>query len=282
MFITTSWWTTQATLGSVAPSNIIYLLQEDERMFYPFGDDRLRCEELLKNKEITFVVNSELLFQHLTTGPEALPGVRQRGMWFEPAFPARNYFPSAMARYPSAKGNFFFYARPTNLRNLYWRGLEAISSALEERILRPEEWDFYFAGRSLTDIKLPGNVQPILMQDMPWEEYAALVRKMDVGLCLMYTPHPSYPPLDLAASGAVVVTNSNGNKQSLSRYSDNLICVEPSLESLRSGIEKAVALASNEEQRFANYSRNGFLRDWSVALDSVVQRLSDSILGSRG
>jgi hypothetical protein len=202
-------------------------------------------------------------------------------MWFEPAFPSRNYFPAAIARYPSAKGNFFFYARPTNLRNLYWRGLEAISSALEERILRPEEWNFYFAGRSLTDIKLPGDVQPILMQDMPWEEYAALVRKMDVGLCLMYTPHPSYPPLDLAASGAVVVTNSNGNKQSLSRYSDNLICVDPSLENLISGIENAVALASNEEQRFANYSRNGFLRDWNVALDSVIQRLSDHILASR-
>src|SRR5690606_32370723 len=37
-FITTSWWTTAAALGSVPRESIIYLLQEDERTFYPFGD----------------------------------------------------------------------------------------------------------------------------------------------------------------------------------------------------------------------------------------------------
>src|SRR5690606_29872102 len=64
-FITTSWWTTAATLASVPPASIIYLLQEDERMFYPFGDDRVHCERILSNQDIRFVVNTRLLYDHL-------------------------------------------------------------------------------------------------------------------------------------------------------------------------------------------------------------------------
>ena len=45
--LTTSWWSTRAVLGSVNASRILYLLQEDERMFYPYGDSRLRCAETL-------------------------------------------------------------------------------------------------------------------------------------------------------------------------------------------------------------------------------------------
>ncbi|MEP6878275.1 MAG: hypothetical protein ABI865_05455 [Nitrosospira sp.] len=43
LFITTSWWTTIATMASVRHDAIIYLIQEDERMFYSYGDDHLRC-----------------------------------------------------------------------------------------------------------------------------------------------------------------------------------------------------------------------------------------------
>jgi len=48
LFITTSWWTTAATLGSIPAKSVWYLLQEDERMFYSFGDDRFRCEGVLQ------------------------------------------------------------------------------------------------------------------------------------------------------------------------------------------------------------------------------------------
>jgi len=50
-FITTSWWTTQSVLASVPANRVEYLLQEDERMFYPFGDEWLRCAELLARRQ---------------------------------------------------------------------------------------------------------------------------------------------------------------------------------------------------------------------------------------
>ena len=273
-FLTTSWWGTRSALGAVNPKNIVYLLQEDERMFYPFGDDRLRCEETLSSPDITFVVNSELLFEHLTTGPEALANIRRNGIFFEPAFPESHYYPAAVSRPSGSKRNFFFYARPFNERNLYWRGLEAIGAAIENNILCPEDWNLYFVGRSIKPISLPRGVDPQIIEDLSWSEYAALLRSIDLGLCLMDTPHPSYPPLDLAACGAVVVTNTRGIKTSLHRYSDNILCANPSAQSLADAIGTGIKMACNETVRFGNYSRNKLLRDWRSALHGTVQQLA--------
>jgi len=274
LFLTTSWWGTRSLLGAVDPKRIIYLLQEDERMFYPFGDDHLRCEETLSYPDIRFVVNSQLLFEHLTTGPAGLPNIRQNGVFFEPAFPESHYYPEAVNRSPGSKRNFFFYARPRNERNLYWRGLEAIGAAIEDGVLCPEEWNLYFVGRSIREVTLPRNVNPAVLQDLSWQEYAALVRRIDLGLCLMDTPHPSYPPLDLAASGAVVVTNTHGIKTSLTRYSDNILTVSPKIDSLKDAIGAGARLACDESLRFSNYSRNRLLRDWRAALQETVQQLT--------
>ena len=127
------------------------------------------------------------------------------------------------------KQNFFFYARPNNDRNLYWRGLEVINAAMREGVLAPDQWNFHFVGRELPDMELPGGVRPTVWARLPWSEYAELVSRMDLGLCLMDTPHPSYPPLDLAASGAVVVTNTHGSKKSLEQWSRNIIAAPPSV-----------------------------------------------------
>lgn len=90
IFITTSWWTTHVTLKSVDPSKIIYILQEDERMFYPAGDDQLLCSEVLSNEKIRFVINTKLLYDHLiSTG---LPNIQKSGQYFEPSFDEKCFF----------------------------------------------------------------------------------------------------------------------------------------------------------------------------------------------
>ena len=57
-------------------------------MFYPFGDERLRCRETLSEPELRVLVNTQQLFDHLADGPEPLPRLRERGHWFDPAFPS--------------------------------------------------------------------------------------------------------------------------------------------------------------------------------------------------
>jgi hypothetical protein len=272
VFLTTSWWTTDACRKVVAPERIIYLLQEDEREFYPAGDDRLRCAEILKDPRIRFVTNTRLLADHLAS--EGYDNIGRNGLWFDPAFPSTSYYyePSDVA-----KRNFFFYARPGNLRNLFYRGIEVIGEAVEQRILDAAQWQIHFVGKDLDPAWAELPFRPVLKQNLAWADYTALVRRMDLGLSLMYTPHPSYPPLDLVASGSVVVTNRHGLKQELDHFSKNIICADSDAASLVEALRTGAALARDGERRLANYRNSTFSRDWSASFRDVVATLSKQL-----
>lgn len=272
VFITTSWWTTCGVRKSIPASQIIYLLQEDERMFYGYGDERIRCEEVLSDDGIIFVLNTKLLQRHLTQGPNPIAGLANRSTCFEPAFPSMRPAAQQQAR---EKRRFFFYGRPNNLRNLYLRGIEVITQALLQGILDPREWEFHFAGKDLPNGTLPGNPDIYFHQQMDWAEYCALLQTIDVGLTLMDTPHPSYPPLDLASCGAIAVTNSSGIKTDLSDYSKNIICTAPTVEALLHGIGRALIIDS--DQRNENMKSANIQRDWNTSLAESIEFLSNRI-----
>jgi glycosyltransferase involved in cell wall biosynthesis len=267
LLLTTSWWTTWSALRGFDPARIVYLLQEDERMFYPAGDEQLLCRDVLCDTRLRFVINTGALRDHLIA--EGMEGVTANSIAFEPAFPSVSYRPG-----PRAERRFFFYARPENPRNLFLRGIEVLAAAIERGVLRPEDWVFYIVGKNIPRIKFPSGVRVVFVEILPWPEYAALIRSIDVGLSLMYTPHPSYPPLDLAASGAVVVTNSYGSKTSLNRYCKNILCVDPNVDSLVEAISEAVKLADDKPRRLANFENAGICRDWEAAFAPVLDRLA--------
>lgn len=279
IFLGTSWWTTRALLESVARPQIVYLLQEDERMFYPAGDDRLRCSETLSETGIRIVVNTELLFNYLTSGPDHLANLQEHGLWFEPAFPIPR---PVQPKISGEKRRFFFYARPLNLRNLFWRGFEAISDAIETDLLDASEWEFHFVGKDIPRISLPRGVIPVFSEGLGWDDYVRLVRSMDAGLCLMDSPHPSYPPLDLAAAGAVVLTNSSSGKFALSKYSSNILVAPPTKEGLRIGFERLMKLARNDQMRFLHCSEDKIQRDWTVAFSPTIETLVPILCSSLG
>ena len=272
LFITTGWWNVWNLLHAVTPRRIIHMLQEDERLFYPHGDIHLLCAEVLSTPGLRFAVNTRLLHEHFVA--DGFEAVAANGAWFEPAFPLACYhWEERHAENEDTRRNFFFYARPGHPRNLYARGLEAVSAAIERRILDPDCWNFAFVGHNLDAMTLPRGVRPRLLQKLRWPDYAAEVRRSDLGLGLMYTPHPSYPPLDLAASGAVAVTNRYGRKRSLAQYSGNILCVGGTLESLLEGIAQGVRLASDLPARRRNYVQNGLARDWAASFTPALDRL---------
>ena len=277
LFVTTSWWTTWATRASVDPSSIIYLVQEDERRFYPEGDDSIRCGEILEDPRIACVVNSKPLFDYLFDGADAHV---HAPTWFDPAFPA--FLTPREASVPGRR-SFIFYARPKNFRNLYYRGLEAVAAAIEAGYLDPERWDLYFIGRDLEPVSLPGGVRPTLIENLGWHDYQQLLRRMDLGLSLMASPHSSYPPLDLAAAGAVVVTNTFGRyKRSLDQYSANIICADPDLASLVAGISQGVVLAQDVARREANHRSSRFATDWNAVFAPICDQFAGALAATKG
>jgi hypothetical protein len=270
IFITTSWWTTACALKSIRLEQIVYLIQEDERMFYSHGDDRLQCQEILADERINVIVNTKLLFQHLSSGSDALPGLHRRGLWFEPAFPAYGN-QREKNQVPRHERRFFFYARPQHPRNLYWRGLQAIISCIHDGILNVDEWEFFFVGNGQPELQLPGGVRPHILEKLSWQEYSELVGTMDVALCLMDTPHPSYPPIDLALSGAAVITNNHGIKTSLNMYSDRITTTGVGVDDIKEGIAQVIRMAELQDPT----DDKGFVyRDWQIALEPVFQKMS--------
>jgi len=270
IFITTSWWSTAATLPSVPHASIIYLLQEDERMFHPFGEERLRCEEVLRNRSIRFVINTRLLFDHMIAS--GLEHFSTQAQWFEPAFPPALFH--EREREPAGKRRLFFYARPGNPRNLFGIGLAVIERAIDEGSLDLDRWDIFFVGSGIPKLIFGDGYQPIRCEGLGWKAYADLIGTIDLGLSLMYTPHPSYPPFDLAASGAVVVTNRFGNKQDLSGYSRNILCADLDVESLLEGLKAGIALAEDKETRRRNHLANGLGTNWPEAFEATLQALT--------
>jgi O-antigen biosynthesis protein len=269
VFLTTSWWTTQSVLGTFTGRQIIYLLQEDERAFYPLGDEQLRCTNVFKNSDIKFIINTKLLYEHFVL--ESFNNIKNNGLWFEPSFTENLFFYDDQTE--KKKRNFFFYARPNNFRNLFYLGLEVIDMAISKGILDPNQWNLFFVGKDLPNIKIFNSYIPTIVQNLSLEEYGKLAQKMDLGLCLMYSPHPSYPPLDLAACGAVVVTNQFGNKQNLDQYSSNIICRSLDVNSLTEGLADAVELALDYDKRIMNFQKNGLLKDWKVSFEDVLAHL---------
>lgn len=107
IIISTSWWTTCSTLGSVRPDSIIYLLQEDERMFYSYDDTRIKCSEILSHPDILMLINTQLLYDHLKNGNEPVANISQRAVAFEPSFPT---FPRPKGSFAQVKELFFLRA----------------------------------------------------------------------------------------------------------------------------------------------------------------------------
>jgi hypothetical protein len=269
LILTTSWSTTWAALRSFDPARIVYLVQDDERLFYPAGDLQLRCREVLCDTRLCFFVKSALLRDYLISGD--MSGIANNSFAFDTAFSSVTYFREA--RSVGRKRRFLLYARRDCPQHLFLRGLEAVAGAIEENAFPATDWEFFVLGSDSPSIALPGGIKPTVLDVLPLHAVGALLRQIDVGLTLMYGPYLSDPVLGLAASGAVVVSNSFGPKQSLDGYCANIACVEPSLGSLVVALGQAAELAVDEPQRQANYESARINRDW----ESTVAPLLDAL-----
>lgn len=270
LVICTSWCTTAAVLPSVPASQIVYLLQEDERMTYAFGDERLRCERILRNRDIRFIVNSDSLLRHFVS--EGFVHLDQRARSFEPAFPPTVFYPRP--RTEGGRRKFVFYARPKDPRTLFSLGLEIITAAVARGWLAADEWDIVFVGSDIPDLELEPGRRPVRREGLCGSEYADLMGSADLGLSLMYTPHPGHPLLDMVASGAVVVTNRFGPRDDVSHRSANLISCDLDADALLKGLQQGLLQARDAAVRHTHWGNARLERDWQNSLRTVVDSLA--------
>jgi hypothetical protein len=114
---------------------------------------------------------------------------------------------------------------------------------------------------------------------MSQTDYAQMLRKHDVGLALMYTPHPSLVPIEMASAGMLTVTNTFENKTSeaLRAISANLLAGPPAVDAIAEMLAQAVAGAGDAERRVRG-SAVAWSRDWQSSFDdALVKRLARAL-----
>lgn len=270
IFLTTSWWSTTSVLHTIPADRVVYILQEDERCFYPTGVDSLGATHAMNHPDLTVVVNTEGLRRYLeTTG---IDNLARTAVSFEPSFDA--FLRRGRRLSPTGTRTMFFYARPHNPRNLYDIGLAAIDAAIEAGHLPTGRWQLHFAGRGLPSIEFSDGTIPVIHDSLGWSEYRDLLGRIDLGVSLMASPHPSYPPLDLAASGSVVVTNEWPGKMSFADVSPRILTAAPTVAALTEAIAKGATLVESVAGEPFEPAPTPYFEPWKANLAGVVDHLA--------
>lgn len=273
VFLTTSWWTSKALRDTLPTKRFFYILQEVESFFYPYGTNHYFVSEVNNDGNIDFIINSHSLFEYLSTRNI----VKGDKIYFNPSV-SKELKPRALkSNNINRKYTLFFYARPNNPRNLYLLGLKYLDKAVRTGMINPEKWDIYFAGSSeIGNVILGDKITPVNKGILSLKEYTDFLSNTDLAITLMYTPHPSYPPLEALASGSVVLTNVFENKKSFPQ-SKNALFTELSEEEFLLNLSKAINLAQNLDIRRQNYYAQDFSVDWYKAFEKTIVFMEEKV-----
>lgn len=229
-FMVTAWWTAlngfellrwQREHCSVdGPRRLLYLIQDYEPGFYPWSSRYVLAQSTYaKPQETVALINSDWLADYLHAQGHSLPCVRVLQPRLHPVLGQRR-----KELTPFRKERLLLvYGRPGTDRNAF----ALVVAALKLWVLTFQgafAWRVVSAGEVFDPIDLGQGCQLQSLGKLDIDGYADLLSRTAVGLSLMVSPHPSYPPLEMAAFGVRVVTNSFVNKDlsTLSSYLTSL------------------------------------------------------------
>ncbi len=269
VMLATAWWTAHLAQGLIAAGpflhrRFLYLLQDYEPLFYPWGPE---YADAMASYGLAFdpVFNTTLLRDHFAA--EGHGFATADASCFHPSIDLARY---ALGRRPVRNGprRIALYGRPEVPRNMFPTAVEALARFLDREGLCPGEVEILSVGLRHPAIRLPGGHVIESLGKLPLADYPDWLLTVDIGLSLMLSPHPSHPPLEMAASGVRVVTNRFGAKD-LGNLTPAIISVEPTAAEVAAGLSRAWALPP-----VAGPERNFDLRPLGMPLAQVLARLA--------
>jgi glycosyltransferase involved in cell wall biosynthesis len=288
-FIATTWWTAHIAgdaVRQVGGDRFLYLIQEYEPFTFPMGTYAALAGESYRFPHFA-LFSTELLRDYFRR--------RQIGVYAagrEPGDEASAAFENAITsiRPPTAvelsgrtARKLLFYARPEPhaSRNMFELGMLALDRAAEDGAFA-DGWELYGIGtvNSQRRMALGSGASLELIPRRAQGTYADVLREHDVGLALMYTPHPSLVPIEMASAGMLTVTNSFENKtaEAMAAISSNLITAEPSVKGIAAGLREAAGRVGDFEDR-ARGSDVRWSRNWNQSFDDDLMARIEAFLG---
>ena len=107
-----------------------------------------------------------------------------------------------------------FYGRPSVSRNLFELTVDSIGKWIINNPFESRKWRVISVGEAYSEEFLPDYLRNHIqiLGKLEIKEYAYLLKCAKVGISFMQSPHPSYPPQEMAAAGLVVITNNWNSK----------------------------------------------------------------------
>ncbi len=276
IFFGTAWWTVQK-LAPILPKmriqKFLYLIQDYEPGLSAWSTEHSMALETY-SMDMVPVVNSHVLRDHFIenrVGRFADRNFAGESLAFEPAIDRNFFFPEPkQSRRPN---RLLFYARPLSAhRNLFELGVCALHNAALTGLFSDGNWELRYIGDAVSETKIGNDVVIRASPWMAYSSYARLMRNSDVLLSLMLSPHPSYPPLEMAACGGVVVTNNYGCKtqQRMSEYGSNIFAPEPTVKALVQTLTHAANLVKSGS---LDKPKSILPATWAESFEPVLEKL---------
>ena len=228
-FIATAWWTAyitqnilrnQAELYDQAYKTMGYMIQDFEPGFYNWSAHFTLADSTYKSDIPTIAIfNSSLLRDFFKNKAYRF----EKEYFFEPNLNSHLKQYLHKIKGPRKK-NILIYGRPSVERNCF----PLLVAALKEWVWKQPgigEWKLLSIGERHKPINLGNGVTLVSLGKLTLSDYAKLLLESAIGLSFMISPHPSYPPLEMAHFGLLTLTNSYANKN-LSQYHDNIFSLE--------------------------------------------------------
>jgi len=262
--IATSWWTAyigirlmqeQCRFFDLPAISWAYLIQDFEPAFYNWSSRYALAESTYRTSDMQqapilrtwALFNTHLLqtyfhrngyrfWKESVVSPRMHPELRNRlsGDGFPPKTPRSR--------------TIVLYGRPGVPRNGFEILLEGLRIWAEQRADRCRTWRVVSAGEPHPDYPLGNGLVLHSLGKLSIDGYAHLLLESAIGISLMISPHPSYPPLEMAHFGLLTLTNGFAEKD-VSTWHDNIHSLSQATpESLARALETIVERFETDPQ----------------------------------
>ena len=286
-FIATAWWTAyclqeewlrQQRVGwRLNP--LLYLIQDFEPGFYPWSSCYMLADSTYKSDVPTIALfNSTELHDFFV----------EKGYAFSREYVFRPFLNERLAQHLKSlngrvgkRRQILVYGRPGTPRNAF----EVVVEGLRRWVRNHPEsshWNFVSAGEDHPAVYLAKGRYLTSVGKLSLDEYARVLEESYAGISLMVSPHPSYPPLEMAAFGVKVISNSYDNKN-LASFSPSLVSLpvltvgglEEKLDYICSGYEAETSCANVPSYYLESGDPFPFLGELAQTLrDTLVSQTS--------
>ncbi len=263
---------------------VVFFIQEDETIFYNFDSLNFIASSAYLMPHIA-VFNSNLLRQHFEReGLGTFSGIGT-GKYLQFEHVIGNVRPCPAKKcMTNARRRLLCYARPEKhaARNLFEVCVLVLSKALREGVFEGD-WEFVGIGTLGPGgmVELGDGKQMSLMPRVEQEAYESLLQSFDVGLSLMWAPHPGVIHFEMAKAGIVTVTNTFGirTKEVLAKCGHNIIPCDPSILALVEGLRTAVRRSTDWVARIQG-SESKMPSDWDDVFNRAFYRQLQALLAA--